>query len=257
MQQIPGISITVFLNGKPLRIEKDGFFGKPKPSDEIEVEAQALPEPTTYAVTVDGKKNITLKKNHTPASTYSTYRFGTRVKIALNGDFHVEYPENNIRLIRVNPDGSTDIWQITIISQHNNFFLITEKTYTNCCFENQGQVVCPQFKHRKNLTRFLKDILKPHTQSLPPVSKYKKVTISANGLRPGTARVRFWNSAQGWGSLITPEGEARVHWSNVARQNRLTILYPGQTVKYEDFDDPVEKGRNTGFKRETLNVTPL
>lgn len=260
MQKISNVSINAFLNGQPLTIQKDGYIGRPEYMDKIVIEAHVQPNPRTYAISVDGKKNITLKKNHASSENEDAiYRFETQVKIASHGGFyHVEYPENNMRLVRINPDGNVEIWQIALISQNNLFFVITEKSYDKCCFRNSEVVVCPQFKHRPKLEKFLKELLKSHLESLPDVKNYQKITISANGLKPGNGLIRWYNAAQGFGAIITPEGVARMHWEEIVKQGRLTLPEIGRLVKYSALREPKQtSSRNTSFEKEALDVTLL
>lgn len=259
MQKIAGTLIKASCNGRPLTIQDNGRVGKLTLFDKIEIEVQVLSEPKTYAITVDGGKNITLKKNHGLAnSPIAIFRFETQVKEALDKNLHVEYPENNMRLIRVNPNGSVDIPQIAVVSQNSMFFIATETTYENCCFQNAHEVVCPQFEHRPKLTKFLKKLLQKHIKSLPPIAEYQPKIVSTDGLPKDTTVVLWYNIAQRFGALYDPHGAIRVHQQEIIHKgDDLAFLQSGQLVKIKGVRIPTETGRKTTFKREAFEVEPL
>lgn len=250
MPKIEGVSILFAVNDRVKPIEKDGFVGRFTPPDKIAVEVR-VSGLRIYAISVDGKKKIALKKNHTPAEEYATYRFEMQVKLTNDGRNHVEYPENNMRLVRV-LSGKVEIWQITVIAQNNSFFLITEKSYD--IYVKNNIVYYPHsFRKRPQYVAFLNEILSN------PIVKYQPES-TAEGLKKDEGRVLWWNSAQGFGAIITQEGVLRVYWEEVAKRPRLAYLIPGEIVKYQGVKLPVQPPdtlRKTSFQKEAMGVKPV
>ncbi|MDP4038741.1 MAG: hypothetical protein Q8P54_02135 [bacterium] len=96
-------------------------------------------------------------------------------------------------------------------------------------------------------------------ESLEAVESWSpKPGIDGSDLEPGTARVIWWNCAQGLGAIAAPEGAARVHWTELPIGDELAYLSKGQLVSYSCFKPPESTcGRSTSFQREAVAVTPL
>lgn len=247
-------------------LEKDGFIGFLNVGEQMIIEAFILlPEfLNIFAFEVDGKKNVILKKDWGPLSNppLKERRYQTKIQIkkSLEGTPHTEYPSNNLRIIRLDDNGQTWIWEIALVSQNGSFFLTVQKTYEfQCC--RQGKIlIAPMFDSRwPQLVSFLRQLPIIDVNELPDFSEYTPPAAQKKkNLEPKTGRVLWFNFAQGIGAIETPEGNARVHWSQIEPRPRLAFLETGELVSYKKLIEPVQtKTRNTSFPRDALGVRVL
>lgn len=262
MDRIAGVlnSVVVNVNGKICKIENDGYLGKLS-ADKALVEMRVAPQDASkfavYGFTVDGKKNVQLKKDYSiMVGTERCYKM--LVRIEQYGELRfTEYPANNFRIMRLSRKGNATIWEIALISQNGEFFLTTQNTYSVICYQKDGEMVCPQFEKWPQIVDFLREYTaaKWLSKEFRPISDKPAIKTAPN-LPP--SHVLWFNYASGVGAITTPEGTARVHWSQIARRPRLAYLIQGEKVSYEKLQAPnVTKRRETAFQKEALGVKPL
>lgn len=257
---ISGVSILFSFGGRVKPIAVDGHVGQlEKGKAQIQVKIAPRYKGITWPVSVDGKKNVTPKKDWSNGDKEAIYLCSILVKMALlDHVFHTEYPENNMRLVRL--DGrKIQIWEISLISQKGEFFVTEQMNYEAACYRDGNKVVCPRFEKWPQMAAFLNQILGDKAERFLPISKYQpEAAITADGLEKNQGRVLWWNMAQGLGAIITPEGSVRVHWSEVAKRPRLAYLVVKEVVTYDGVRMPVQtKARSTSFSLEAVGVKPL
>lgn len=258
MKRIDGVSVEVSLDGRTLVVEDDGYVGKLTP-DRVLIKAYVIPD-NIYAFTVDGRKNVLLKKDRRSLTSEKSkyYRARVQIKNSEEGVYYAEYPSNHFRLLELEPNGTVKIWEIALISQDGEFFLTVQKTYEVRCYRNGQRIVCPQFDKWPQMVELLGRLLKDSLQELALVREYQPESeFTSDGLASKTARVLWFNLAQGLGALLTPEGVARVHWSEIAKRPRLAFLTPRELVSYKSLRTPIQKSRSTTFQKEAIGVKPI
>ena len=258
MERIADVSLGLTFQGKRIEIQENGYVGKLTPG-------QALIEVLTlhnhlHGFTVDGRKNILPKRNLGLSDEGRHYEIKIKIQIktGLNGVYHTEYPQNNLRLLKIDPDGTLHIWEIALISQDGDFFLTIQKTYETHYYREGGKLICPRFAEWPQLVDFIMKIAGDGAKEIPTHKTSDKGNACAPDLAPNTGYVLWFNHAQGVGAIQTPEGPARVHWRQIAKRNRLAFLASGEIVRYASLERPTHtKARPTSFKKEVLGVAPL
>ncbi|MEE8131936.1 MAG: hypothetical protein V3T98_02730 [Candidatus Paceibacterota bacterium] len=262
-ERIPGVSsIRVGLNGVGvLKIRESGYVGR-LTGNQAFIEVHTIPGSNNiYCFAVDGKKNVSLKRNlalPVKQSEEGCYQVKIQIKTNSEGIYHTEYPNNNIRPLVLNQNGLVEIWEIALISQDSEFFVTRQKIYeVRCYLGPNGKVVCPRFNNWPQMVYLLSELL--NIKKLSPINGYKPLYgPTAKGLKQKTGRVIWWNCAQGLGMIITPEGVARVHWSEVCRYDILAYLIPGEIIEYKKLLTPYQtKERRTTFRKEAIGVIPI
>lgn len=195
------------------------------------------------------------------------------VKSELNGDATTKSPFNSLRLLEPLGDGWFQMWRVSIVAQNGLFFLVEEQVYEKFRLYKSGNtIICPFFQkdeeeHRKGwpaLITLLNRVVKgkafqelPPFQEIsndPPLPGFKNLK---KGLKTGQARVAWFSNAEQFGMLVTPEGNARVHWSQIERPNsERRFLKPGELVSYKELTKPHNTtARETSFKLEAVGVS--
>lgn len=256
MEKIADVSLGLTFQGERIEIQENGYVGRLTPG-QASIEVVTLHD-HLHGFTVDGRKNILPKRNLSHCEGERHYEIKIQIKAGLNGVYYTEYPQNNLRLLEIGPDGALHIWEIALISQDGDFFLTTQKTYETYCYREGGKLICPRFAEWPQLVDFIKKIVGDGVKKIPAHETPDKENSGAPDLAPNTGYVLWFNHAQGIGAIQTPDGTARVHWRQIARRNRLAFLASGEIVRYASLDRPTHtKARPTSFKKEVLGVTPL
>lgn len=255
------VDVKIFLNGKIITPETDGYVGQLSDKDEVIIEATVdAGRDYIYGIEVDGRKNVCFKKDYSIETDKRIFKNKIPIKIG-HGDIpYAAYPFNNLRIIRVYKNGKVEMWEIALISRSGNFFLTTQKTYETRCYRKEGQITCPCFSKWPQMMDLLHVCL--NVNNLLPIKEYQEEIsiIDVKKLVKGTGIVQWWNNAQGMGMIITPNGPARVHWKNIFPSNgsRLACLTPGSTVKYKALIKPQQiKVRSTSFRLEAVGVSAV
>lgn len=265
MEKISGVNIAVKVDDIELTVEDDGYIGNIPSGIQVFVQVEVKPGADIYGFDVDGTKNVKLKKDWAPYFLENCdgrlYSMQVHTKRSEDGFACTWYPQNHMRLLELDRStGGFKIWEIALISQGGDFFLTTQQTYEARCFRKEDKVVCPRFEAWTQLVAFLGELFAENAENLAPVSEYEpERELNAEQFLPSQGRVLWWNSAQGVGAIITPEGAARVHWTQVSGRPRLSYLVKGEVVKYEELVAPrqTNPNRQTRFQKEVRVVTPL
>ncbi len=250
------------------------------------IEVAVEPERQIYAFTVNGNKDVIPSRDwrakpideedaslEEPEGT-KVYRATVPVQYSeLNGDATTKSPFNSIRLLEPLGGGWFQMWRVSIVAQDGLFFLVEEQVYEKFRLYKSGNtVVCPYFQkdeeeHRKGwpaLITLVNRVVKgkyfaelPPIEDIasdPPLPSFKNLK---KGLKPGQARVAWYSDAEQFGMLVTPKGNARVHWSQINRPNsRRRYLEAGELVTYKELTKPHNTtGRETSFKQEAVGVS--
>ena len=243
MKTIEGTNIHLFVNDESMEYElaNDGYAGQLTEADTCILRV-TTERNDVVGFTVDGKKNVGLKKNM--ACDLGLYGSAYQQKITVKygektGVWHTEYPQNNIRLLEFGDNGRFRVWEIALVSQDGRFFVTAETTYEAACYRDGFRAVCPEFdKKWPQLVTLLSDLLVDI--DIPPFSDYRPVAqTEPAALADNTGRVLWWNSAQGIGMAVvnkdaSPNGIARIHWSQLAprTENCLAYLSPGDHITF-------------------------
>jgi len=248
MVGINGISTQVMWGEDSLKISEDGCLGKLDDHLPLRLKVTIGPEAGNFlVVTVDGKKNI-IPKEVKKSGGNLTYKLTIPVRKSEDGEFFTPYPQNNLRLLKLDPNGQFQIWEIAVISQHGKFFLTTQKTIGATCYRDGGNVTMPAVKWPQLLT-FLQGRLKP--DNLPLIAQYRRAPAQVlENLSSNEGLVLWFNIAQGIGAIVTGEGIVRVHWSEINRGNgyHLQFLKSGERIKFTHLQKLTHTGKNRPTK---------
>ncbi|MEK7555643.1 MAG: hypothetical protein AAB516_02400 [Patescibacteria group bacterium] len=271
-EKILGVSVEVNLGlGMPIRINGDCYCGeffsrKAKNNNCVVLSARiAYPHSKKIHCFIVDENKVVKPQNGTMDDFGKLFSRKISLETNGNGICHTKYPNNNLRLLKLDSDGQLEIWEIALISQDGEFFVTTQKTYAAKFYWDTegGKVVCPRFEKKwPQVVEMAKGLLSKNV-ILNSVKKYESDLAEERKERanlnvpkePKTGRVLWWNCAQGFGLIRISNGEvARIHWSEVVRCALLSYLKEGEEVRYDGLRVP--RG-NTSFKKEAIGVMPI
>lgn len=270
MEQIPGVTISVSLDGRPLEIQEDGYLGnfaaEQKSSNKATIAVAAPAGTRVIGFMVDNQKNVTPKRNLAPKlqppQDGILYNLNVQIKVSLNGVLYADYPQNHMRFVELDTDGEVKMWEVALISQEGKFFLTVQNVYTTWMYRDEnGEVVCPGHAKWPQMVAFLVALYKEQAMNLSTLVEYYEQLPppqEVNDLPQGFGTVIWFNFAQGIGALQTRDGQARVHWSQVEPRGKRAYLLPCEIVQFDALRTPVStKGRGTAFNKEAVGITLL
>lgn len=268
MQQINGVQISVLSNDGKLRLlSADGLIGHPDAT--FYLQARVAPNCHLYGFTVDGAKKVVNKKN-VLAEPNSGKLYELKVSVYKNdrGQPYTVYPNNNLRLVeqlgrdgtaQFDANGRVRIWEIGLVAQRGLLFLTVQPTYEAECHQDRhGTRLYPYFAHWPQLNRYLVSLL-PTSVVPSPLCNYEPEPESGhNGLELNEGLVAWYNDAHGLGCIVTRQGNAKVHWSEIRTRRAHTsrvFLLDGEKVNFSSLQSPRKTStRPTGFKLEAIGV---
>ena len=260
MESILGVSIEVRdSNGETLS-NRDGYLGRLEEGD-YRIMIRISPDVKGYhAFVVDGKGNVTEKRNEIPDK--EGQGFVKKVAVRFNPVSGDSYPasspmQNNIRLLGVWENGGFAIWEVSLIGQAGNFFLCVHQYESGLsyCDDKMG-VVTPRLKRWPQMEKWVAD-LHEDASFLPDISKYvPEEASSLEGLADDEGRVQWFSFYNGVGCVISKKGPARVYWREIEPRGFLAYLLPGEKVTFERIKSVRNDGesRPTGFQHELFGV---
>lgn len=173
-----------------------------------------------------------------------------------------KYPQNYMALVELDAEkpGLVRIWEVALVSQKGVFWATTQCTYEVQCYragDVGGHLRCPFFqeeKARESLMALLDNLFGSTLDKLPPISEYRPPAISPKPW-PDYGHVLWWNCAMQYGAILTTEGVARVHWSQLKDVSGLAYLAKDDIVTYGELGKPFQTyERETSLKLEALGV---
>jgi cold shock CspA family protein len=274
---IPGATVSLYLNGQICDLEGEGYVGELSPRDYASIEVRVDEGYHIYGIAVDGEKGVSLRRDCLQekelGATGKFYETTVPIKLDQQKTPYTEYAANHIRLVKCYKNGKFELWEFALISQWGHFFLTKQCTYEVYCQYDGKDFSCPYFSdfaHRwDQLMRFLEKIFRDDmgpVRSTMKCERQKSVMVSIEQFNELQAQVTWWNTAQGFGMVMTKQGPARIHWKNSHPRQKLVIFEPGQLVTFTAFRTPhaskvpaghVAKERTTKFQREIVGVRPV
>lgn len=188
MEIIEGVTIDIAINGRPVPIlDGEGRIGRLKAGDDVLITVQVFPE-NIWGFTVDGKKNVVLKKDYvrfarkqrekcgygdkatkrlwgmTGSEQGKQYRFQTTVQRGWDGVPYTPPAESSIRLLIFGAfKTSAEIWEISLVSQGGDFYIRASEQYRGeLSWLNRGGVLeClePRIDEWPQLMRQIEELL--------------------------------------------------------------------------------------------------
>jgi len=163
----------------------------------------------------------------------------------------VHYPENMLAIAQYvqsgdHLTGQVHVWEAALVSQHGEFFLTVHRHYHMSACRYQGEMVFPRLYGHRILARILRE---SSPTGMPTIDVNKIVPIERSTGDPNLRRyegvVESWYYPRNMGTIITNQGVARVHWSQVPQRNPslLRFLKEGERVKFAELRIPEENPR--------------
>lgn len=268
IEKIKGVSIEIFFDGQPLRVEDDGYVGRLEVGGRATIKVQ-ISDNDIHGFIVEPTKMVIPKRN-LARSPQEGKIYTFKVPVEESRSDHgiaCTYPNtNNMQLVQLDADGSFQMWKIALISQAGDFFLTVQKTYNGRCYRDGDRDVCPMFNTRfgarKNwlsMMEFLAKLLAGKIENLDPIAEYKPSEITTDNLEKNTGRVLFWDFSRGSGAIITPEREVvSAYWKEIPGRPRLRYLIPGEVVKFDSLGSHPQKfERPSEFKERAIGIKPI
>ena len=153
MEKIEGVTVEAFMEweaGKEsLEVrEEDGYIGKLFPGQTAGITVRVFPE-NIYGFSVDGKKNVVLKKDWAAEGRKrgyecvgKSYQIRMVIKESLYGIPHTQDAENSMRLLWLSVGLSgvrIEVWEVSLTSQGGHFYLRMQKQYSGRLFKSIGE----------------------------------------------------------------------------------------------------------------------
>jgi len=268
---ISGVKVEVFYQESPtaswdkLDCKESGLLGTFTNTDgafKLVVETDRGDSPRFLSFLVDGRKNLVPRRSRTDTTTY--LRFVQRMQIQVtksqeNPEHFINYAENNIRLVQI-AGCELKMFEISIISQNDKFFLTIQQTYGFRCYRDRTQVRIPAFDTKwPQLVEFLRPYLEPDLEHLPPIADAadETGTVDAADLQDGQGVVVWFNVASGMGVIKTRNEDVRLHRSQIIVNNGdLRYLEKNQRVSIQRLDsiEHREGKRQTSFRFKAIGV---
>ena len=207
----------------------------------------------------DGKKSINRKRDLAwPESACSLYQKSVFIFSNVEGELYTEFPQNSVRLLSCARNGVWKMYEVSIVCQKGKFYLITNLLYTSQCYRTEeGAVLDPVYKRWTDLQTMLNSVLS--NEDVPRISCYRQNAEELPSPKRGEGIVKYFNPAQGWGSVYIREygavSEARVHVLQIKRpESAFAYLMTGERV---GFVAVAGTRGETKFKCEIFGVSPL
>lgn len=260
-KQIPGVLMTLVANG-----ESEIQLGTPEDPEGIgRIKARQLElaiwidaKAKVFAYRVDGENNVVPPKNLSSDVTVVKHLTRMQVHGDRRGVAHTRYPENHIRFLHVTTGGEATFWESCIISQDGNFFWTSERTKVVQLLRDGDKVICPLMSEWAEFGEYItaqfasRAKFFPTADTAPVVQEIEPVPPT----RPNVGVVRWWHAARGIGSIVTSQGIARVHWSQIIPPSvgRRAFLRRGESVLFSGLRSPVQGRNGTSFQIEAVGV---
>ncbi len=289
--RIPGVSLEVYKERHQLIPEDDGYLGQLWSGSAV---VMAVIDPNArhmvgifrdgcdhYIKQKDWLNNPTTESQQRCHELYlagrkfaegtKVYGIKTPLRVDENQSINtVHYPENMLMLAQFGHNssgqltGEAVIWKIALVSQGGAFFVTTQEAYKVRAYANdKGKTCFPRFGGHKQLESLLVATAPESLPCLPLPSFVPDQKIEMNGLKSNEGVVERWYDARNMGCIITSQGAARVHWSEVPERPRRRFLVEGERVQFADLRQPPKnlptqwrKARKARFKLQAHGVRP-
>lgn len=291
--QIPGVSLDVYKQNRLIRPESDGYVGQffsGFASVLAVIDPCADSSVLTIGVFRDGQDHYVLQKDwlnnpRTEAQQQAhkmylasrsfapeTKVYGVKVPLRVserNVQNTVHYPENMLMLAQYYHAGHTNsspgyvlVWKIALVSQNGEFFLTVQEAYDVMICQTEGSKrKIPRLQGHRQLEQLIlanaPENFRAYTSGLDKMPDSPLV----NELGKNEGVVERWYAARNMGCIITTEGPARVHWSDVPPRPRLRYLVPDERVNIADLSVPPKnpatdwrKVRKARFKLQASGI---
>ncbi len=294
---IPGVSLEVFKEGRRLDVEKDGFVGSlhsgsatvlavidPSADETLGIrrggdDSYALQ--WDWLVDPDSIETPFLREQQARRQKFldgRSFAEGSRlygVHVPLRVNYRggqpvntVHYPENMLMLAQYVREmgkltGRVHVWKVALVSQNENFFLTVDRHYNMPACRGLTGRTCFVRIHDGH-PQLEKLLVSNRPRDLPLVEIEQLVSLPPTEV-PQLNRyegiVERWYAPRNMGCIMTSQGKARVHWSNIPARPRLRFLREGERVRFSELRKPernpqteYRKARSAQFKLEACGV---
>lgn len=265
MLPIPGVKVELLKDGEIVAVAEDGEVGGLAPGRAIiRLTVAEHMDNSVLVFTVDGSKYVDPLKPKDEAVGF--YDRNVNLFLSGAGFTYTRYPDNNVRVAAVLPDGSVDIYQVSLTSQEGSCYLVTDRQYTDVFYVGEdGQPVSPALMNRwPQAEQLIRDFIRLSGAELAPVSEcgipIGEVADDVEGFPQNRGRVLWWDTASGMGMIRTPQdGLVRAHWSKVSRgEYGRAFLIPGEVVQFQRLEPVPESpvGRKSAVRFQALGIEP-
>ncbi len=295
--KIPGVTLEVFKQNRQLVPESDGYVGQlysgqatilavidqdadvtvgifRQGNDHYQklwnwlVDPAQIPAPTVQAQQ-QKRQEFLGDRNFVDGSSV----YGVKIPLRVwNHNGHpvntVHYPENMLALAQYKRDagqltGRVHVWEVALVSQNGEFFLTVHRHYNipACRSVSTGRICFPRLQKHRLLERILVDNAPSDIPLVPAEDIVPVERAQVQNLGRYEGIVENWYAPRNMGCIVTAQGSARVHWSNVPPRPRLRFLKEGERVKFAELRVPPEnpktewrKVRKARFKLEACGI---
>lgn len=206
------------------------------------------PDQHIWGISVDGKKNVVIKKDvaREAREPFAGKIYATKIQIkranpyldsgAAHGICHTEYPDNNLRLLKLD-NGRGVVHEVALVSQDGVFFLTEQITWRFDLFREDNHATCPYFREDAHPWPQMEHLIQhifPADQidRLAPAEQYAPAEPPKERTPEYTGKVLWYNLAQGIGVVETTQGIARVHWTQTPARPRFKYLCVGESIAF-------------------------
>lgn len=246
---------------EPIAVGEKGYLDKLRPG-KYELGLSVDKGRRFYSFRSNEKHNAIKIDALPPAGNDERWRFSIDVEVHSGDNGRIGFtkaPGNQIRAIRFSNNGVMYLYEISIVGQDGDFWLVVQNTWCIRAYENpDGSVALPALSKWETLMKLLsseRELL----GKLPPVAEYNaeeetETAISPAGLKEMEAVVEFFSPAQGYGVVALHNGQkANIHWSDCPqRENGMRYVLKGENVSYGWLAEPQKQGQRESLRDVTL-----
>lgn len=239
-----GVSVDVEIDGIPQTfcfLERNRHVYLPELAaleKQVLISVHVLPDCNIFGFSVDGKKNIIPKKNHSTQRAKGVKVYRKIIPIHRKNEIFTLYNENNLRLLEIGTGGYFAVYETAIVFQKDLGFLTTQRVYEDFVFKSGKELFCPEVDGKwPQLITFMKSIyMQSGIDDLPCFSGYNPFVKKADNINldDGVGIVKWFNVARGFGVISTNKGDTFFHYKDVDSSRLLVCPTAGEEVLFEE-----------------------
>ncbi len=239
---IPGVTVMVEYEGKPLKIQPNGFAGTLDRPGFAKLRVRI--STTASYIGYDRNEHNTGVEMLRNSGSNESPAYQRTVPILQVGGQRVYYPDSKagIWLLAVGTDGIARVFLVALNAQESRLFVTYTALYERRCYRDESEkVVCPGMEEMwgPEITRLLGGI----DVKLPELSTCVPAAPDTETFPEGIGRIKWYNLRLGIGIVRTANGEARTHWSEAPqRSDGMRYFWEGDLVAFRSMT------RRTGHK---------
>lgn len=259
--------VSLEFMGVPVVVDSDGFIGPIVSVGHGTIRLELLlSNPNTIALVPYMEQGVRVCKKRVEED--GSYQLRVEVKKADRSSvYHTERTQNHLNILHLEREGENvrlRVWEISLISQYGNFFLITQERDSVLVFTADDKIVYSEeymMKDHPFWTSFrelAQTVIREKGIVLSVNGQMAKIPVAEN-LPQNTGICIHFRLAHGVGMILTPDnGMVAVHYSAIRSRNRLAFLERGSLVRYNGVSKKLDTWQHKSqLQMQAFGVRPV